>query len=173
MSVDRWTDKEVVVHIHNGILLSHKKEWIWVRRTQMDEPRACYTEWSKSERERHILYINECIWSLEKWYWWTHLQGRNRDADAEDGLATVGEELEEWMESVALTCILCCYLVAESFLTLFRPPWTVVCQAPLSKGFPRQEYWRGLPFSSLGHLPDPGLEPACPASQVDSLPCVK
>ena len=46
------TDKEVVVHIHNGILLSHKKEHIWVGSNEADEPRAYYTEWSKSERER-------------------------------------------------------------------------------------------------------------------------
>ena len=32
-------------------------------------------------------------------------------------------------------------------------------QAPLSMGFPRQEYWSGLPFSSPGDLPDPGIEP--------------
>ena len=42
-------------------------------------------------------------------------------------------------------------------------PWTVVCQAPLSMGFPRQEYWSGLPFPSPGHLPDPGIKPASPA----------
>ena len=38
--------------------------------------------------------------------------------------------------------------------------------------FPRQEYWNGLPFSSLGDLPDPGIEPTSPASpalQADSL----
>ena len=38
-------------------------------------------------------------------------------------------------------------------------PRTVVCQAPLSMGFPRQEYWSGLPFPSPGDLPDPGMEP--------------
>ena len=31
-------------------------------------------------------------------------------------------------------------------------------QAPLSMGFPRQEYWSGLPFPSPGDLPDPGIE---------------
>ena len=31
-------------------------------------------------------------------------------------------------------------------------------------GFPRQEYWSGLPFPSPGDLPDPGIEPASPAS---------
>ena len=30
-------------------------------------------------------------------------------------------------------------------------------------GFPRQEYWSGLPFTSPGDLPDPGIEPASPA----------
>jgi len=37
------------------------------------------------------------------------------------------------------------------------------CQAPLSVGFSRQEYWSGLPFPSLEDLPDPGTEPASPA----------
>ena len=36
-------------------------------------------------------------------------------------------------------------------------------QAPLSVEFPRQEYWSGLPFSSLGDLPNPGIKPASPA----------
>ena len=45
-------DKEVVVNKHNGILLSYKKEHIWVSCNELDEPRAHYTEWSKSERER-------------------------------------------------------------------------------------------------------------------------
>ena len=37
-------------------------------------------------------------------------------------------------------------------------PWTVACRAPLSMGFPRQEYWSGLLFPSPGDLPDPGIE---------------
>ena len=41
----------------------------------------------------------------------------------------------------------------------FETPWTVACQAPLSMGFPRQKYWRGLPFPPPGDLPDPGTEP--------------
>ena len=36
---------------------------------------------------------------------------------------------------------------------------TVACQAPLSMGFSRQEYWSGLPCPSLGDLPHPGIEP--------------
>ena len=43
-------------------------------------------------------------------------------------------------------------------------------QAPLSKGFPRQEDWSGLSFPSPGGLPDTGTEPRSPALQADSLP---
>ena len=49
-------------------------------------------------------------------------------------------------------------------------PWTVACQAPLSMGFSRQEYWNGLPFPSPGDRPNPGMEPGSPALQADSLP---
>ena len=59
-------------------------------------------------------------------------------------------------------------LVAQSCLT-FVTPWTVGCQAPLSMGFPRQEYWSGLQFPSPGDLPDPGTEPRS-ALQADSSP---
>ena len=42
--------------------------------------------------------------------------------------------------------------------------WTVACQAPLSMGLSRQEYWSGLPFSAPGNLPSPGIEPMSPVS---------
>ena len=42
---------------------------------------------------------------------------------------------------------------------LFASPWTVAYQAPPSMGFSRQECWSGLPFPSLGDLPDPGNNP--------------
>ena len=65
-----------------------------------------------------------------------------------------------------------CCLVSKLCLTFFfLPPDVppVACQAPLSMGFPRQEYWSGLPFPTPGGLPDPGIKPAYPALQVDSL----
>ena len=64
-----------MVRIHNRILLSYKKEWIWVNSSEVDETRD--TEWSKSEGEKQIMYINTYKWNLEKWYWWTYFQGRN------------------------------------------------------------------------------------------------
>ena len=46
--------------------------------------------------------------------------------------------------------------------------WTAVCQASLSMGFSRQEYWSGLSCPSPGVLPSPGIEPRSPALQADS-----
>ena len=66
---------------------------------------------------------------------------------------------------------ICGGLVIKSYPTL-ATPWTVDCQAPLSMGFSRQEYWSGLPCPPPGDLPDPGIEltsPVSPALQVDSL----
>ena len=63
----------------------------------MDGPRVCHTEWSNSQREKEVSYINEYIWNLEKRYQWTYLQDRNWDADLERGPEdTVGRG--EWDE---------------------------------------------------------------------------
>ena len=59
--------------------------------------------------------------------------------------------------------------VSKSCPTL-STPWTVACQAPLSMGFSRQEYWSGLPFPFPGALLDQGTEPVSSALQTDSLP---
>ena len=46
-----------------------------------------------------------------------------------------------------------------SCVWLFAAPWSVVHQVPLSRGFPKQEYWSELPFPPPGDLPNPGIEP--------------
>ena len=56
-----------------------------------------------------------------------------------------------------------------SRVQLFATPWTVAYQAPPSMGFPRQEYWSGLPFPSPGDLPNPGIKPGSPTFQADAL----
>ena len=48
--------------------------------------------------------------------------------------------------------------------------WTIAHQVPLSMGFPRQEYWNGLPFPSSRDLPNSGIKPMSPAWQADCLP---
>ena len=62
-------------------------------------------------------------------------------------------------------CILSHSIVSNSFVT----PWTTAHQAPLSMGFPRQEYWSGLPFPSPGDLPNPGIEPRSSTLEADAL----
>ena len=67
--------------------------------------------------------------------------------------------LEKWKKHQSL-----------SRVQLFTTPLTVAHQAPLSMGFPRQDYWSGLPFTSPGDLPNPGIEPKFLAWQADFLP---
>ena len=58
------------------------------------------------------------------------------------------------------TCNVCVGELSRFSHTLFATPWTVACQAPLSTGFSRQEYWSGLPFPSPGDRSNPGTEPS-------------
>ena len=70
-----------------------------------------------------------------------------------------------------LNGVLCIVAVSRQVLSdSFATPWTVAYQAPPSMGFSRQEYWRGLPFSSPGNLPGPGIELRSSTLQADSLP---
>ena len=62
----------------------------------------------------------------------------------------------------------CTYVLTHALP--FVTPWTVAHQAPLSMGFPRQEYWSGKPFPYPGGLPDSVIKPTSPALQADSLP---
>ena len=67
----------------------------------------------------------------------------------------------------------CVFVCVLNHAFLFVTLQTVACQAPLSMGFSRQEYWRGLPSLSSGALPTRGLNSRllCPLHwQADSLP---
>ena len=84
VSITRRRDKEDVKHTYSEIVLSHRKEWHWVIRRDVDAPRDCHREWSKSVGEKQIWCINAYTWSLEKWYKWSSVQSRNRDTDIEN-----------------------------------------------------------------------------------------
>ena len=60
-------------------------------------------------------------------------------------------------------------VLVTKFCPALVTPQTRAHQAPLSLGFPRQEYWSGLPLPSPGDLPDPGILIVSPALQADSL----
>ena len=143
MSIDRWMDQEDVAHIYNGISLSHERTNL----SQFD------------------------IWNLEKLYWWTNLQGRNRDADVVNGLVdTVGEGEGGMNRNSSIDIYtLVKWVKSLSRVRPFATPWTIAHQAPPSMGFSRQEYWSGLLFPSPGALPNPGIETRSPALQADVL----
>ena len=77
-----------------------------------------------------------------------------------------------WLLCVCVCMCVCVYVCVCVLcrVRLFATPWIIDCQAPLSMGFPRQEYWSGLLFSSPGDLPNPGIKPTSPVWQADSLP---
>ena len=68
-----------------------------------------------------------------------------------------------WLTKIFCMLLILHNLIGRSLVTKSFPtvaiPWTVACQAPLSMGFSRQEYWSGLPPPV--DLSDPGLEPVC------------
>ena len=66
MFIDKWMDKEDVVHIYNTILLHHVKEWNNTICSNMDGPEDYHTKWSKSDRERQTSYDIVYMWNLKK-----------------------------------------------------------------------------------------------------------
>ena len=67
--------------------------------------------------------------------------------------------LSQDIEYSSLSYTVCmCVLSCFSYVRLFRTLWTAAHQAPLSMGFSRQNYWRGLPCPPPGNLPSPGIK---------------
>ena len=62
--MDRWVDKEDLVLVYNGILLSHKHEWNNAICSNMHGPRDYHTKWRLSDR-RQISYDTTYIWNLK------------------------------------------------------------------------------------------------------------
>ena len=63
--------------------LSHIKEWNKAICSDMDGPRDCHTEWSKTEKDKH--HMISLICGLKNWYKWTYFQNR-RVTDVENKL---------------------------------------------------------------------------------------
>ena len=93
MSIKWWMDKDVV-HIHNRILLSHKKEWNNAIFSNMGGLRDCDTKWKANTIWYH-LYVESKIWHK-----WTYIQNRNRLR--EQSLSCQGWRGEGWIESLGL-----------------------------------------------------------------------
>ena len=180
MSINRWMDKEIVVHIDSGILLSYRKQCIWISSNEVDEPRAYYTEWSKSERDKyHIKHIYMVARKIILMI--LLLQDSKRDTNIENRLmVTMGKEEGEmtWENSIKTytwpyvkkigsgnllydtgnpkpgpcdSLLLLLLLSHFSRIQLCATPETAAHQASPSLGFSRQEHWSGLPFPSPMH----------------------
>ena len=111
----------------------------------------------RSEFSDNIMLTTEWIWNFNKRrYHWSHQNPRNRISVHKsrstklDG-AWWGSFL--YLRDHVLRCV-------RLFVTL----WAVAHQATLSVGFPRLEYWSGLPLLPPGDLPNPGIEPESLAS---------
>ena len=122
MSIDRWLDKEKMVYIYNGILLTDKKEWNNVIYSNLDATRDYHTKWSKSERERKISYDITYMLNLNYDTIECYLQNGNKLTDTENRCMVAkgigrGEERDwelligrckllhlEWMKNKILMC---------------------------------------------------------------------
>jgi len=107
----------------------------------MDEPWKHYAKWKKPHTKGHI----PCDSILMKYIKSANPQRMKVDLWL--------QEARGWNNGTRV-CAWICFSRVWLFVTL----WTIVRQAPLSMGFSRQEYWRGLPFSLPGHLSHPGIE---------------
>ena len=106
MSINRWMDKEDVVHIYNGILLSHKNEWNITICSNMDGPRDDPTKQNKSDKEWQIslyhLYVESKLWHKWTYLWNTDLENRLVVAKARGG---EGNNWEFGISRCKLVCI--------------------------------------------------------------------
>ena len=137
------------LHVENSM------QWPWARfnRNPVMIPWFCSLKFRWLNRlDRSILKVINpgCSWKDWCWSW------------SSNSLTTWCEETTLWERP---WCWESESEVAQSCPTLCEP-MDCTCQAPLSMGCSRQEYWCGLPFPSPGDLPDPGIKPASPALAV-------
>ena len=146
----------------HGILLARTLQWVVM-------PSSTFSSWSWN-RTHGLLHLLHCRQIL---YCWTIRAAHSKSSLFEScpkncevhNLHT--STLWLWQPSLFSWKWKWSHSVVSESLW---PPWTIVYQASLSMGFSRQEYWSGLPFPSLGDLPDPGIKPRSPALQADALP---
>ena len=118
-------------------------------------------------------------WALEMWLIWTEMHTKCY-------ICPLGfrQSVRRWGRKISHSWSHVVYRLESYFgwkvkvkslsrVRLFGTPWTVVHQVPPSVGFPRQEYWSGLPCPSPGDLPNSGIEPRSPALLADILPISK
>ena len=125
-----------------------------------------WADGSEENHERIILWKKQNDWDPREAPKWlkspTKIASVSEGTEAAKMLPCTERIWETWANrsfvtnlrydtAVVLSCL--------SHVRLFSTLWTVACQAPLSMGFSRQEYWSELPCPPPGDLPDPWIEP--------------
>ena len=115
MSIDRWMDEADIQY--------SMEYYSAIKRNKFD---SIVLRWINLEpviqsevREKQIFYIDTYIWNLEKWYWWTYLQGTIGDTDEENSLVDTVEEEEggtNWESSINIYTLSCVKQIASGKL---------------------------------------------------------
>ena len=79
VSISRWVDKTTMEHLHNGILLGHKKEETFTFWDGMDGPGEYRAKWNKPVREKQVPHDFIHMWNLK----WTNTENGDRLIDGE------------------------------------------------------------------------------------------
>ena len=83
----------------------------------------------------------------------------NSGKRCEDHISVAKSQAKSGFYNIFYSASLHAYVLScFSHVLLFATLWTIACQAPLSMGFSRQEYWSGLPGPPLEYLPETGIE---------------
>ena len=114
---------------------------------------CCYPDPNRRPRlnKKHDSNYSWWCWFLMLWRWRYGKKGWNPN-------------VQPRLKTTSLEHQTCMHVLSLSRSRLFVTPWTVASQAPLSMGFPRQEYWSRLPCPPPGDLPDPGIKSVSPMS---------
>ena len=150
MSINKWMDKEAVVHTHNGLLLSHKEAELVLMRWMNLEP-TIQSEASQKEENKYCI-LTHIYGNLEGWHCWSCSQSSRGDADTENGLMNQSgrEEGEDGMNRECMAaCAPCCALLSRSVVSNSVTSWTVAHQVPLSMGILQARIleWVAISFS--------------------------
>ena len=152
MPINWWMHRQNVMHACEGILFSPQKEGNTNAYCNLDKLQQ-HTQLKSSIKKKHIWpYLHKIFRKV-----------KNRKAKSEICSSLRWPKCQECEDSQKSACVL--EGQPLSHVWLFVTPGTVACQAPLSMGLSRQEYWCRLPCPPAGDLPDSGIEPESPLLQ--------
>ena len=112
--------------------------------------------WDRTESDTTEATAHACMHLLFSLSFWNREESDANKWEWEQRVETVSTSLVTWLFSM---CVCVCMGSVTRCVHLFVTPWIVACQAPLSMGFARQEYWSRL---QLPPPPRASFSPSCP-----------